>query len=153
MQDKVTRMHRVKAVAEAFDVSVHTIYRAIRSGELDALKVGGSIRIPDEALTAYREACAEAAHQEFVIGDGDPSTVDGAGRGGDVTVAYSWEHGPLNREQARGDACVLCGVLFATTGISHTERGTSSTGDTVWACRSHPANQVRMNLLGVAGLR
>ncbi|MEV8438997.1 helix-turn-helix domain-containing protein [Actinosynnema sp. NPDC051121] len=87
MQNEGTRMFRVKAVAEMFDVSVHTIYRAIKAGELDALKVGGSIRIPEWSLRVYREACAAAAYSERVTGDGDPAAVDGAGQGGDVTVA------------------------------------------------------------------
>ncbi|WP_010308310.1 helix-turn-helix domain-containing protein [Saccharopolyspora spinosa] len=65
-------MYRVKAVAEMFDVSVNTIYRAIESGDLDALKLGtgkGTIRIPGEALNIYLEKCAQAAYEAFVTGD------------------------------------------------------------------------------------
>ncbi|MBW4719640.1 helix-turn-helix domain-containing protein [Saccharothrix sp. SC076] len=51
-------MYRVKAVAEMFDISPHTVYRLIKAGELDALKVGGSIRVPESALAVFREACA-----------------------------------------------------------------------------------------------
>lgn len=68
MQSQVTRMFRVKAVAEMFDVSVSTIYRAIETGRLEALKIGtgsarGSVRIPEWALRPFEEACAEAAYR------------------------------------------------------------------------------------------
>jgi excisionase family DNA binding protein len=61
-------MYRVKAVAEMFDVSVSTIYRAIEAGKLEALKIGagagrGSVRIPDYALRIFEDACAEAAYR------------------------------------------------------------------------------------------
>ncbi|WP_245607392.1 helix-turn-helix domain-containing protein [Pseudonocardia spinosispora] len=66
MQSQVTRMYRVKAVAEMFDVSVATIYRAIESGQLTALRIGGSkgaVRIPEYALKPFEDACAITAHQ------------------------------------------------------------------------------------------
>ncbi|WP_268239369.1 helix-turn-helix domain-containing protein, partial [Longimycelium tulufanense] len=53
MQDKGTRVFRVKAVAEMFDVSVSTVYREIKAGRLDAYKIGNAIRIPEEALRAF----------------------------------------------------------------------------------------------------
>jgi excisionase family DNA binding protein len=59
-----TRLYRVRAVAEMFDVSVSTIYRAIENGQLDALRLGrgkGAVRIPAAALAAFAEACAVAA--------------------------------------------------------------------------------------------
>jgi excisionase family DNA binding protein len=73
-------MYRVKAVAEMFDVSESTIYRAIESGKLDALKVAGinkrgSLRIPASAIEAFRESCAEAAYQAFVV---DGESAEGA---------------------------------------------------------------------------
>ena len=61
MQHERTRMFRVKAVAEMFDVHPATIYRAIKTGALDALRVGGSLRIPEDSVTTYREACYGAA--------------------------------------------------------------------------------------------
>ncbi|GAA1347830.1 helix-turn-helix domain-containing protein [Saccharothrix algeriensis] len=64
MTHQVKRMHRVKAVAEMLDVSVATIYRAIESGALRALKVGtgkGALRIPEDAIADYVQACQEAA--------------------------------------------------------------------------------------------
>ncbi|MFD9734256.1 helix-turn-helix transcriptional regulator [Umezawaea sp. NPDC059074] len=64
MTQQLTRMHRVKAVAEMLDVSVATIYRAIESGSLRALKVGtgkGALRIPADAIQEYVTACQQAA--------------------------------------------------------------------------------------------
>ncbi|WP_245607107.1 helix-turn-helix domain-containing protein [Pseudonocardia spinosispora] len=66
MQSQVTRMYRVKAVAEMFDVSVATIYRAIESGQLTALRIGGgtgAVRIPEYALKPFVDACMSAAQQ------------------------------------------------------------------------------------------
>jgi excisionase family DNA binding protein len=67
MQSQVTRLYRVKAVAEMFDVSPSTIYRAIEAGKLEALKIGvgtarGSVRIPEWALRPFEDACADAAY-------------------------------------------------------------------------------------------
>lgn len=50
------RYFRVKAVAERFDVSPSTIYRAIETGELAAVKIGGSLRVPAEAVHAFETA-------------------------------------------------------------------------------------------------
>lgn len=58
------RMHRVRAVAERLDVSVATVYRAVESGALRALKIGrsaGAIRIPESAVVEYIAACEQAA--------------------------------------------------------------------------------------------
>jgi len=63
MQFERTRMYRVKAVADALDVSVATVYRAVESGQLDAYKLGtgkGTIRIPGEAVAVYLARCADA---------------------------------------------------------------------------------------------
>lgn len=70
MQFEDNRMYRVKAVAEALDVSVATIYRAIESGKLDALKIGtgkGTIRITGKAANIYVNACSGAAYQAYVV--------------------------------------------------------------------------------------
>ncbi|KAA5836017.1 helix-turn-helix domain-containing protein [Saccharopolyspora hirsuta] len=72
MQFESNAVFRVKAVAEMFDVSVQTIYRAIESGELGALKLGtgkGALRVPGWALNAYVEACSLAAYETFVAGN------------------------------------------------------------------------------------
>jgi excisionase family DNA binding protein len=62
MQVERTRLYRVRDVAEHFDVSVATIYRAIESGQLTALKLGtgtGTFRVTGVAvLPTPRRACA-----------------------------------------------------------------------------------------------
>ena len=66
MQVEGTRMYRVRDVAEGLDVSVATIYRAIESGVLPALKVGtgnGALRIPGVAVQRYMRVCEQAARQ------------------------------------------------------------------------------------------
>lgn len=95
MQSQVTRMYRVKAVAEMFDVSESTIYRAIESGKLDALKVAGinkrgSLRIPASAIAAFRESCAEAAHQAFVV-DGESAESADAAESGQLAAEVAGE--------------------------------------------------------------
>jgi excisionase family DNA binding protein len=62
-------MLRVRAVAEMLDVSVATIYRAIESGALPALKVGsgkGALRVPVEAVGQYVRSCELAARSDAV---------------------------------------------------------------------------------------
>ncbi|MGH3570103.1 MAG: helix-turn-helix domain-containing protein, partial [Pseudonocardia sp.] len=76
MQVEDTRYLRVKAVAEMFDVSEASIYRAIRSGQLDALRIGGSVRVPSEALRAFTDECGENAYRAYVVGDVSPETDD-----------------------------------------------------------------------------
>lgn len=60
MQVEVTRMYRVKAVANMLDVSLATIYRAVESGKLEAVRMGegaGALRISGQAITNYVAAC------------------------------------------------------------------------------------------------
>lgn len=74
-----TQMYRVKAVAEMFDVSVSTIYRAIEAGQLNVLKIGagkGSIRITADAVRAFRDECADAAHRSYVLGGESAESAD-----------------------------------------------------------------------------
>jgi excisionase family DNA binding protein len=78
MQVESTRMYRVREVAEHFDVSVTTIYRAIESGQLDALKLGtgkGTLRVTGAAVAAYEQACTQAANDSLVTG-AMPTTAD-----------------------------------------------------------------------------
>ncbi|MGH3904421.1 MAG: helix-turn-helix transcriptional regulator [Pseudonocardiaceae bacterium] len=76
MTQQQTSYHRVKALAERLDVSVATIYRAIESGALQAVKVGtgkGALRIPAAAVDEYLQACELAARQSStptVVADG-----------------------------------------------------------------------------------
>jgi excisionase family DNA binding protein len=68
MQVQDTRLYRVRDVAEHFDVSVATIYRAIESGQLTALKLGtgtGTLRVTGAAVLAYTEACVRAAYESW----------------------------------------------------------------------------------------
>jgi len=65
---RATRVYRVKAVAEMFDVSVATIYRAIETGQLNALKLGtgrGTIRVPQSALEAFTRSCVRDSGREL----------------------------------------------------------------------------------------
>jgi excisionase family DNA binding protein len=58
------RLFRVNVIADLLDVHRATIYRAIDSGALSALKIGtgkGAVRIPGHAVNAYLAKCAEAA--------------------------------------------------------------------------------------------
>lgn len=64
MQVESTRLYRVRTVADSFDVSVATIYRAVESGALRAIRLGtgkGAVRIPGEAIEEYIAACKSAA--------------------------------------------------------------------------------------------
>lgn len=75
MQVNRTRLLRVRAVAEMFDVSVATIYRAIESGQLEALRIGsgkGAIRIPEHAVHAYARACSEVGSAQDSAGQSAP---------------------------------------------------------------------------------
>jgi excisionase family DNA binding protein len=64
MRIEPTRLYRVREVAEHFGVSAATIYRAIDSGQLSALRLGsgaGTLRMTGTAVLAYEAACAQAA--------------------------------------------------------------------------------------------
>lgn len=64
MQVERTRLYRVRAVAELLDVSVATVYRAVESRSLRALRIGtggGAVRVPGSAIAEYVEACERGA--------------------------------------------------------------------------------------------
>ena len=87
MQVEGTRLYRVRDVAEHFDVSVATIYRAIESGQLSALKLGtgtGTLRVTGAAVVAYAEACMQAACRSWFPG-GIASEVEQSS-GGDLAA-------------------------------------------------------------------
>lgn len=48
----------VAEVAETMRVSKMTVYRLVQSGQLPAVRVGRSYRVPQDALDAYLEASA-----------------------------------------------------------------------------------------------
>lgn len=70
MQVMDSVLHRVRVVAARLDVSVATVYRAIGSGRLRALRIGagrrGAVRVPESAVTEYLRTCEEAATGERV---------------------------------------------------------------------------------------
>lgn len=68
MQIDRTRMYRVKAVADMADVSVSTVYRAIESGSLNALRIGTAVRVPGAALAAWIAKCGGPGQAAWVHG-------------------------------------------------------------------------------------
>lgn len=48
----------VKEIAERFSVGVDRIYDYISSGQLEAIVIGRSYRVSEEAVEAYLELCA-----------------------------------------------------------------------------------------------
>jgi Helix-turn-helix domain len=75
MQVEGTRMYRVKDVAKHCDVSAATIYRAIESGQLDAVKLGaskGMLRVTGAAMAAYAQANTPAVTDSSAPGTGLP---------------------------------------------------------------------------------
>ncbi|MGH3907001.1 MAG: helix-turn-helix domain-containing protein [Pseudonocardiaceae bacterium] len=125
MQVDGTRVFRVKAVAEMLDVSVSTVYRAIRAGELDAYKLGTGkgavLRVPAHAIPVYLDSCGDAAHEAYVEGGTDPAAEG------------------LSPAQADGLACVVCNADFLTVKVPHRPVGRSHTGSQVFACVEHRA--------------
>lgn len=60
MRFESNQIYRVKAVAEALDVSPATVYRAIESGSLVAIKLGtgkGTLRLWGAAVNDYLARC------------------------------------------------------------------------------------------------
>ncbi len=53
----------VAEVAETMRVSKMTVYRLTRSGELPAVRVGRSYRVPQDALEAFLASSPAALHQ------------------------------------------------------------------------------------------
>jgi excisionase family DNA binding protein len=136
-------MYRVKAVAEMFDVSVSTIYRAVESGQLDALKIGtgkGALRIPDYAIRAFRESCAEAAYRSYVAGSESAESAD-----------TEQQQGVLTPAQADGEACVVCGLNYRQPGgfgVDALPVGFSGAGSQVFACRVGCADRLARHQSG-----
>ncbi len=53
MEIDYSRMYRVSAVARLLDVSPSTVYRAIESGALAALRIGSTVRVHGSALADW----------------------------------------------------------------------------------------------------
>jgi excisionase family DNA binding protein len=120
MQVEDTRMYRVGEVAEHFNVSASTIYRAIESGLLDALRLGSAVRVPGWAVLAYTEACGQAYVTETA-----------------AETAPRVSHWGLSSQQADGLACVVCGADFLIAGAPRRPVGHSWNGSQVFACTDH----------------
>lgn len=111
MQFEPTRWYRVRPVAEALDVSVATIYRAVESGDLRAVRIGqgkGAVRIPGDAAAAYIAACERAA----------------------ATA-------PRHDIPRTPTACVICGLDLDHSPVGRYPVGRTQTGTQVYACESH----------------
>lgn len=54
-------MYTIHEVADALRISPMTVYRAANSGQLNALRVGRSFRIPQSAYDAYKKAIQTGA--------------------------------------------------------------------------------------------
>jgi excisionase family DNA binding protein len=124
MRVEVTRLYRVKAVAEMLDVHPATVYRAVEAGRLAALRFGagkGGLRISGEALLAYLAAC----QVPFAVASVAP-VLDG-----------------LADAQADGLACVVCGTGYLTNHVAHVPVGRSHTGSQVFACATHRDTDTR----------
>lgn len=129
MQVEDTRNYRVGEVAEHFNVSASTIYRAIESGLLDALRLGTAVRVPGWAVLAYTEACGQA----YV-----------------TAAAPRVSHGALSSQQADGLACVVCGADFLIAGAPRRPVGHSWNGSQVFACTNHATDADEEPGVGVA---
>jgi len=57
----------VAEVADIMRVSGMTVYRLVHSGELRAIRVGRSFRVPSEALEAYLAAAVSPTSGEAVL--------------------------------------------------------------------------------------
>jgi excisionase family DNA binding protein len=111
MQVEANPYYRVKAVADMLDVHPATIYRAVESGALPAVRMGagrGAVRISRDAISTYLAACQTAA----------PTS-------------------QLSDAQADGRACVICGANFLAVQAASYPVGRSLTGSQVFACTTH----------------
>jgi excisionase family DNA binding protein len=72
MQVEGIPVYRARDVAAMVDVDVSTIYRAIRTGELNAYRVGKLLRIPASAIDAYlhkRPATSTTVVDQDLVGE------------------------------------------------------------------------------------
>ncbi|RZQ64367.1 helix-turn-helix domain-containing protein [Amycolatopsis suaedae] len=80
MQFERNEFFTVKQVADRLKIHRSTVYRAVKSGELSALKFGttskGALRLPGWAVNAWLGECFDAAYAQFVEGDQSPELAD-----------------------------------------------------------------------------
>lgn len=63
-ESPVKRFFRVAEVAARFEVDKTTVYRLVKAGRLEAIRVGkgrGVVRVPAESLARYEASIAAAA--------------------------------------------------------------------------------------------
>lgn len=53
------QLYSLRTLSEAGYGSIATLRRAIREGRLDAVRIGGSVKVSAEALDAYMRASTE----------------------------------------------------------------------------------------------
>jgi excisionase family DNA binding protein len=125
MQFDANELYQVREVARALKVSVATIYRAVESGALDALRVGtgkGAVRLPGEAVLDYMAACRRAA----------------------ATSPHR------SRLVLEGLACVICGADFRAPDSKSYAVGRADNGAQVFACQAHQDRQSVASVDGAA---
>lgn len=66
--DKRVRYLTVAEVADMMRLSRMTVYRLVHSGELPAVRVGRSFRVPQDALDAYLTASSTETGRQEQIG-------------------------------------------------------------------------------------
>lgn len=64
MARRVDELLTVSEVAEVMRVSKMTVYRLVHSGELPAIQVGRSYRVPQRALEEYLDAAYVEVEQQ-----------------------------------------------------------------------------------------
>jgi excisionase family DNA binding protein len=52
-------LHKVKEVSAHFKVTNRSVYQWIRDGKLDAVRVSGRLRVPDEAVLKMMKPARE----------------------------------------------------------------------------------------------
>ncbi|MEW6936299.1 helix-turn-helix domain-containing protein [Trueperella pyogenes] len=57
------KLYSLQAVSEAGYGSLSTLYRAIRDGRLEVIRIGGRTRVTPEALDAYVRAAANGGER------------------------------------------------------------------------------------------
>ncbi|MGH3611321.1 MAG: helix-turn-helix domain-containing protein [Pseudonocardia sp.] len=87
MKDHTCDLRRVGDVAAALNVSPATVYRAIESGALRAIKLGKALRIPQDAVDEYLRAGELAARAPRNGGTG--AELSSAARGENPPAAAS----------------------------------------------------------------
>ena len=54
-----SKLYKVRDLQERYDVSARAVYRWIANYKLDAIKISGRLRIPEESLTRFEKNARE----------------------------------------------------------------------------------------------